>query len=270
MQYTGDIATIQRRIAETSDLYRRRLAVLEALDPRPGERILEIGCGGGALLPAIGAAVGSSGRVFGIDVSEDQIAAARRRCADQANIETAAVDVRRLPYAPGSFDAVVAVQVIEYLDDPGEALRALRRVVTDRGRAVVLATNWDSVYWHTGADELMRKVQLAWRQHAPHPNLPADLRFMLAQSGFQVVRQAPVTIINTAYHEDTFAYWAARLMVAFSVGRGLVSAAEADAWLASLNAAQEAGRFFVSSTPIATLAVADRVTPGAAAGTTRP
>lgn len=161
MRYTGDIATIQQRLAETSDLYRRRLAVLDALDARPGERVLEVGCGAGALLPAIGSAVGSSGRVVGIDTSDDQIAAARRRCAGQHNIETSVLDVRRLPYEAGSFDAFAAVQVIEYLDDPQQALTELRRVATDRARAVILATNWDTVLWNTGADELTRKV--SWR-----------------------------------------------------------------------------------------------------------
>lgn len=258
MEYVGDLAAIQRRIARTSDLYRRRLAVLDALAPRPGECVLEVGCGGGALLPAIGSAVGSTGRVVGIDISADQIDAARRKCADHPNIETAALDVRQLPYEPGSFDAVIAVQVIEYLDDPGQALTALRRVVTDRGRAVISATNWDAVFWNTGADELTRKVYLAWRQHCPHPNLPADLRPLLSQAGFQVIHQAPVAVINSAYHEDAFAYWAARLIVAFCVGRSLVSKEEADAWLASLAAAQDADRFFFSSTPIVTLAVAVR------------
>jgi hypothetical protein len=37
MEYEGDIATIQRRLAETSDLYRRRLAVLDALAVQPGK-----------------------------------------------------------------------------------------------------------------------------------------------------------------------------------------------------------------------------------------
>jgi ubiquinone/menaquinone biosynthesis C-methylase UbiE len=259
MQYTGDIATIQRRIAETSDLYRRRLAVLDVLDPRPGERIIEVGCGGGALLPSIGAAVGPGGRVVGIDISEDQIAAARERCADQSNIETAAHDLRSLPQALGGFDAVVAVQVIEYLDDPKQALAALHRVVAQGGRAVILATNWDTVYWHTGTDNLTRKVQLAWRQHAPHPNLPADLRALLAETGFQTVRQTPVPIVNTSYHGDTFAYWAAQLMVAFCLARNLISKGEADAWLASLSAMDKAGRFFVSSTPILTSVVAVRL-----------
>ena len=259
MQYTGDIASIQQRLAETSDLYRRRLAVLDALDARPGERVLEIGCGAGALLPAIGSAVGSSGGVVGIDVSEDQIAAARRKCADQPNIEISVLDVCDLPYDAGGFDAFVAVQVIEYLDDPQQALIELRRVITDRARAVILATNWDTVLWNTGADELTRKIQLAWRQHAPYPNLPTDLRRLLKQAGFQVIHQAPVTIINHAYHEDSFAYWAARLMVAFSQTRGLISTEDADAWLTSLSAAQQADRFFFSSTSVVTVAAA--VTP---------
>ena len=135
-------------------------------------------------------------------------------------------------------------------------MTTLRRVVPDHGRAVIFATNWDAVFWNTGADELTRKVQLAWRQHAPHPNLPAELRPLLGRAGFQVVHQMPATVVNSAYHEDSFAYWAARLIVAFCVGKRLISNDEADAWLATLSAAQEADKFFFSSTPTVTLAVA--------------
>ena len=106
------------------------------------------------------------------------------------------------------------------------------------------------------ADDLTRKVQLAWRQHAPFPNLPANLRPVLRQAGFDVVQQVPVTIINQSYHEDSFAYWAARLMVAFCLTRNLISQDDADAWLKSLLEAQESERFFFSSTPVLTVAVA--------------
>lgn len=257
MEYVGDIATIQQRLAETSDLYRRRLAVLEALDPRPGERVLEIGCGGGALLPAVGAAVGPRGRVTGIDISADQIEAARRRCAGHANIDLSVADACRLPHEPRTFDAIVAIQVIEYLDDPLQALAGLRRVAKDRSRAVVLATNWDTMFWNAGADELTGSVQAAWRRHAPHPNLPAELRHLFGSTGFHVVRQAPVPIVNSAYHEDSFAFWAARLMVAFGMARNMLSKDDAETWLASLAAAQEAGTFFFGSTPVVTVAVAE-------------
>lgn len=256
MQYSGDVATIQQRMAETSDLYRRRLAVLDAVAPRPGERILEVGCGGGALLPMLGAAVGPSGRVVGIDLSADQITAARRRCEGLDVVETAVHDVHQLPYEAGGFDVVIAVQVIEYLDRPAETLSELRRLSDAHGRLVVLATNWDSMFWNCDAPDLTERVQAAWRRHAPHPNLPAELRPMLRGAGFRVVRQAPVTIVNWAYHEDAFAYWAARLMVAFGVGQGLISQADADAWLGALARAETAETFFFSSTPVLTTAVA--------------
>jgi ubiquinone/menaquinone biosynthesis C-methylase UbiE len=210
MQYEGDLAALQRRLAETSDLVQRRLAVLDALAVQPGEAVLEVGCGGGALLPSFAASVAPSGRIVGIDQSADQIAAARRLCAGMSGVETAVQDLRQLPYRDACFDAVVAVQVIEYLDQPAAALSELRRVTSIHGRLVILATNWDTVFWNCGVPELTRLVQEAWRGHAPHPNLPAELRPLLEGVGFRIVRQSPVTILNAAYHEDAFAYWAAR------------------------------------------------------------
>jgi arsenite methyltransferase len=257
MEYEGDIATIQRRLAETSDLYRRRLAVLDALAVQPGERVLEVGCGGGVLLPLFGAAVGETGRVVGIDISSDQIAAAKAVCRGSAIAKAEVQDVNQLPYEEASFDAIVAIQVIEYLEQPANALSELRRVCSPKGRLVVLATNWDTMFWNCGAPELTALVQAAWREHAPFPNLAAELRSLLDEAGFRMVRQAPVTIINNSYHEDAFAYWAARLILAFATARNLVLPADADNWMRALQEAQTAGRFFFSSTPVLTLAVAE-------------
>ncbi len=256
MKYEGNIATIQRRLAETSDFHRRRLAVLDAIAVQPGERVLEVGCGGGALLPSFAAAVGETGSVVGIDISTDQIAAADLVCTGIDVAEAEVQDVNQLPYGDANFDAIIAIQVIEYLDQPAKALLELRRVTGAHGRLVILATNWDTMFWNSRAPKLTARVQAAWREHAPHPNLAAELRPLLADAGFQMVRQAPVTIINNAYHEDAFAYWAAQLIVAFAIGRDLISQADANAWIGELEDAQAAGTFFFSSTPVLTIAVA--------------
>lgn len=256
MKYDGDLATIQRRVAATSDMSRRRLAVLDAIALRPGERVLEVGCGGGALLPPMAAAVGPTGRVVGIDVSADQIAAAQALCAGIGTAQVAVQDVHEMPFEDASFDAIAAIQVVEYLRAPPRALAELRRVAAPGARCAILATNWDTVFWNTDAPDLNARLQAAWRQHAPIVNLPAELPSMLAAAGFDVVRQEPVTIINAAYHEDSFAFWAARIIVAFGTARDLVPRADAEAWLDSLGRMQEAGRFFFSSTPVLTTAVA--------------
>jgi len=78
---------------------------------------------------------------------------------------------------------------------------------------------------------------------------------MLAKAGFSNIRTLPVPIVNPDLHENTFAWWIARLMAAYAVGQG-VSAARADEWLAALDAAEVAGEFFFSSVPILTTAIA--------------
>lgn len=256
MRYDGKLAVIQRRLPGTSDLVRRRVFVLDALAARPGEAVLEVGCGGGSLLPGFAACVAPGGRVVGIDQSADQIAAAAMLCDGIGIIETAVQDLRRLPYDDATFDAVVAVQVIEYVDQAAEALAELRRVTKAHGRLLVLATNFDTAFWSCGAPELTHRVMQAWRTHAPHPNLPAELRPLLDCAGFRIIGQSAVTILNPSYHEDAFSYWASRLYVAYAVGRGLIAPADGEAWLKALEDAQRAGRFFFSLTPVLTLAVA--------------
>ena len=54
MEFTGEIARLQQRLAECQELSLRRYAVVEQLAPRRGERVLEIGCGAGLLLREIG------------------------------------------------------------------------------------------------------------------------------------------------------------------------------------------------------------------------
>ncbi|MEX0956412.1 MAG: methyltransferase domain-containing protein [Rhizobiaceae bacterium] len=250
------MALVQRRLAETSDHRRRRQAVLEAAAIQPGEKVLEIGCGGGALLPAFAAAAGRTGRVVGIDISPDQIAAAKAVCGG-SEIATAEIqDVNQLPYENASFDVVVGVQVLEYLEQPAKALSELRRVCSDHGRLFVFATNWDTMFWNCGVPELTARVQAAWREHAPHPNLAAELRPLLNEAGFRMVHQSPVTLLNNTYHEDACAYWAAELILAFAKGRGLVSAADAERWRSALQEAQASGTFFFSTTPVLTMAIA--------------
>jgi len=71
-----------------------------------------------------------------------------------------------------------------------------------------------------------------------------------------MVHQAPVTIINNAYHEDAVAYWIAQLIVAYVTSSNLITPGDGDQWIRELEEAQDAGSFFFSSTPVLTMAVA--------------
>lgn len=256
MDHSGDIAAAQQQLARSHDLTARRVAVLDAVTPRPGLTVLEVGCGGGLYMRELALAVGPTGAVRGIDLSPDQVAAARRHCADQPNVRIDTGDVLALAVDRSAVDVVVAVQVLEYVADIDTALTEIHRVLRGGGRLVNLATNWGSLFWSGGNPRLTATVIEAWDGHAPHPNLPVTLPGLLARHGFIAVSQRPVTIMNRHFHPNTFAWGAAHLMAAFAHGVGALSDDERDEWLTSLRDAEAAGVHFLSSVPVLTVAVA--------------
>jgi ubiquinone/menaquinone biosynthesis C-methylase UbiE len=82
LSFTGEMARLQQAIAESHDLVVCQGTVLEALNLRTSERVLEVGCGGGYLTYEAARFVGPTGRVCAIDISPDQIAAAQQRGAE--------------------------------------------------------------------------------------------------------------------------------------------------------------------------------------------
>lgn len=103
----------------------------------PGQRVLDVGCGPGALTIELAARVGP-GNVTAVDPSEPFVAAARQRHPG--------VDVRRaaaeeLPFGDGEFDAALAQLVVHFMTDPVAGLREMTRVTRPGG--VVAACVWD-------------------------------------------------------------------------------------------------------------------------------
>jgi SAM-dependent methyltransferase len=103
----------------------------------PGVRVLDVGCGPGALTGELIARVGADA-VSAVDPSEPFVEAARERYPD--------IDVRRapaeaLPFEDREFDASLAQLVVHFMNDPVAGLREMRRVTRENG--VVTACVWD-------------------------------------------------------------------------------------------------------------------------------
>jgi SAM-dependent methyltransferase len=109
------------------------------LDPRPGERLLEVGPGTGYYTLDLAEWVGRDGRVDIFDVQQEMLDHTLRR-ADARGIDNVAAtqgDARALPYPDESFDAACLVAVLGEIPDQDAALRELRRVLKAGGRLVV-------------------------------------------------------------------------------------------------------------------------------------
>ena len=96
--FSGDLARLQQATAQSQDNIVRRSKVLAALNLRTGERVLEVGCGGGYYTSQVARFVGPNGRVCAIDISLDQVTAAQQRCAEFAWVECRTADIASAPY----------------------------------------------------------------------------------------------------------------------------------------------------------------------------
>jgi len=101
--------------------------VLELLAPQPGERILDVGCGDGALTLQL---VQRGTHVVGVDTSASLLAAALAR-----GIDARAIDARELPFC-AQFDAVFSNAALHWVPEPARVVAGVRRALRPGGRFV--------------------------------------------------------------------------------------------------------------------------------------
>jgi ubiquinone/menaquinone biosynthesis C-methylase UbiE len=184
-----------------------REAGLKMVAAKPGEAILEIGFGTGHGLVWLARAVGASGKVYGIDVSEGMLAVSeslllREGVADRVELRCA--DAENLPYAQGSMDAIFMSFTLELFDtaEIPLVLAECRRVLRAGGRIVVVGVSKE------GEHGLVYEAY-EWTHHH-FPNFvdcrPIFVSKALEASGFQIDEKqnvnmwVPVEIVRAVCH----------------------------------------------------------------------
>jgi arsenite methyltransferase len=196
-----------RRTYSTPDVVEQRRRIRERFAAAPGERLLDLGCGPGFLAVELAAEVGPEGHVTALDPSEPMLEIARDEVAArglEGRVVVTAGDALDLPFATGSIDGVVAVQVLEHLDDVAGALAEMRRVLHDGGRLAVVDTDWRTCLWESDDPERTDRVVRAWRSRFVEPDLPGRLPALLESAGFGVVEVAPLPILNTRVEGESY------------------------------------------------------------------
>jgi len=182
--------------------------VIGAADIQPGDRVLDVCTGTGEAAVAIVPAIGASGRLVGVDIAPAMLQSARGRLHDPAFLPIAA-DGQALPFADGSFDAVVCQLGLQFFPNPDLGLNEFRRVVRGGGRVgiCVISSPDRAPMWGILADVLGRL--LPDQQPTVHLSFsladPARLESLMSDAGFQEVR------LERPTREDSFdsfdEYW---------------------------------------------------------------
>ena len=119
---------------------------LDFLDIRPGDRLLDIGCGGGMILNRIAGRI-TEGHLDGIDYSEVSVRKSsdlNREWIEQGRMTISEGSVEALPFADETFDKIITVESFYFWPDPGENLKEVRRVLKKNGHFLLVAETYDN------------------------------------------------------------------------------------------------------------------------------
>lgn len=124
----------------------------ETLKPRPGNRILDVGCGEGLPELSIGRLQISQVRLIGIELVVEKVVQARKTlAAHNQRAAFTAGDASHLPFATGSFDAIFCVAVLQHINDVAAAVAEIARAVRKGGRVVAVEPDNTARYFYSAA-----------------------------------------------------------------------------------------------------------------------
>ena len=252
MDFDQDLGELQRKVSQTQEGIGRRKIVFESLAVESGQSILDLGCGGGYQARSLALAVGSEGRVVGVDPSQKQLEVAREYCSDLDNVEFTQDSGNDLSFDNETFDSATSTNVLDYIDDIDSVVAELRRVLRKGGRLCTISILWDHHRFH-GADPALNGAILdVFRDHCPHQMLPLELPKFLSNNGFAGINSMPIPILNMTMHGNAFSRWTSKTIAAFAIMNG-VPEDDVALWLRQLEEADRDGHFgFVSMSVLTT------------------
>jgi ubiquinone/menaquinone biosynthesis C-methylase UbiE len=138
-RYGWDLAAADYEFLWQEQLAAAQEALLALASPAVGERVLDIACGTGLVSLEAARAVGPSGHVLGIDLSERMIAVAEQGASERklTNCSFSRMDAETLTIPDATFDVALCCLGLMYMPDPERAVREMFRVLRPGGRISV-------------------------------------------------------------------------------------------------------------------------------------
>jgi ubiquinone/menaquinone biosynthesis C-methylase UbiE len=249
----AQMAAFLERRSQCPDIRQTNIELIRILNPAPGERILEAGCGTGVLCRMVSPALLPGGQVTGLDRSVDFLSIARQTiCRESINgdkfgnsIHFVNAEAERMPFPSGSFDAAFAARLLLHTQDPQTIVVEMARVVKPGGSVILMDWDFDTVAVDPPDRELTRRL-LHWRSDHHGGENWSGRRLWRYSIIAGLVQPTVVPVVTVAHSESdglTQSLWRAAQVAREA---GAISPEEHDRWVADLKLQIEQGYFFAS------------------------
>lgn len=223
--------------------YKRR--TYQALQVRPGMRLLDVGCGTGVDVLALAELVGRQGKVVGVDEKPAMINECWKRLqGTNLSAEFQLADSHTLPFADETFDGCRSDRAVQHMEEPLQVIKEMIRVAKKGARVVISEPDWDTFVINSSNREVTRRiVHFLSDKVIKHGWLGRQLTTLFKQAGLQEVSVAADTMILTdlALAEGI---WGLSRHAKIAQKSGVITAKEMDEWMAELETADRQGYFF--------------------------
>jgi ubiquinone/menaquinone biosynthesis C-methylase UbiE len=213
--------------------YKQRLGA--ALDVRPGQTALDLGCGPGTDLGRLADAVGLVGTVIGVDREPRMLVEARRRLADRPNVDLFVAEIQDLPLRDGSVDRATVDRVLQHVRDPAEAIAEARRVLRPGGLFGMAEPDWDSVAVADEDIQTSRRFADFLAGRVRNATIGRELVRLCMHAGLKVRSVEPIAVLFRDF-DIADQILGLRRNAARAVLAGKLAEADVEAWVRRLAA----------------------------------
>lgn len=207
--------------------------LLDLLELEPGLSVLDLGCGPGADLQAMGDAVTTSGRVVGVDIDQNMVEAANARFDDHPHVEILLGDGHTLPFEDATFDRARMDRALQHVADPSAVLSELLRVLRPGGLLRIGEPDWDSLVVDGDLEMNRAFNRFVCSTMVRNATIGRQLARLARTAGFEVevVHTAAPVFHDFALADTIFAF---TRNTERAIRAGAIERADGERWLAEL------------------------------------
>jgi ubiquinone/menaquinone biosynthesis C-methylase UbiE len=209
-----------------------------------GDSILDAGCGSGFDFVPLSNMVGQTGKVIGVDSSEQMLAEAHKHSQELglSVVQLYHTDIHTLPFHDSTFDGCRVDRVLQHVEKPIQVLGELTRVLKPNGIIVASEPDWDAWSIYPNGEMTKKIIDFKRERNIRNGHIAQELPYLLEQLGFEAIQAIPVmdTIRDFDQFKE-FTYMDKFLTMMQSAG--VITKQAAQSWLNLLKQSFQEGIF---------------------------